>query len=516
MTTGAKEAGRTSPVGRLTESTVRMRPAERVTRPEAALLVAAALAGIALRFWVMHLPLRVLDSDEAVVGLMARHLVHGREFPVMYWGQGYGGTIEPMVSAALFAVFGSSVLALKATSLILSAVATLLLVPVGTRLVGARAARLGAAAFWVSTANYIVWSTKARGFYWALMILGLLVVLVATRLADHPERRRDWVALGLLAGLGWWTNPQIVYFLVPTILWLVWRLRGDALRGVVAVPAFLVGATPWLVWNLQHGWLSLKPASQPVPFSPPKNLWRFFVEGVPVSIGFVSTRGWVFPALKGLYIAVMVAAVVGAVRSGRRYLYVLAVLATYPFLFAMFPQSWAVGEGRYILFFAPFLWLLIATAARRLPIAAAGLGAVVALTVYGMTVLDATVVQLAPDVPIPERTAPLIRDLERHHDTRVWANYWVAYRISFESGERIIATPLPGEQTRYQPFAEQVSASPQPTRVFVLGSFTETDFTLRASGAPGCWDRSLVGGFTVYRRAAQAPLPPDQCEAATA
>ena len=33
------------------------------------------------------------DSDEAIEGLMARHVLHG-ELPIFYWGQGYKGVPE--------------------------------------------------------------------------------------------------------------------------------------------------------------------------------------------------------------------------------------------------------------------------------------------------------------------------------------------------------------------------------------------------------------------------------------
>src|SRR6478672_2609190 len=33
----------------------------------------------------------LIDSDEAIVGLMARHILHGRELPIWYYGQAYMG-----------------------------------------------------------------------------------------------------------------------------------------------------------------------------------------------------------------------------------------------------------------------------------------------------------------------------------------------------------------------------------------------------------------------------------------
>src|SRR5262249_52903124 len=68
------------------------------------------LAGAALRIVFLRYPL--LDSDQAVVGLMGVHILKG-EFPAFYWGQSYGGTLESFVAALLFSLFGVSRLTLN-------------------------------------------------------------------------------------------------------------------------------------------------------------------------------------------------------------------------------------------------------------------------------------------------------------------------------------------------------------------------------------------------------------------
>ena len=48
------------------------------------------------------------SADQAVVALMARHILEGRGHPVFYWGATYGGTLEPHLLVPLFAVFGAT------------------------------------------------------------------------------------------------------------------------------------------------------------------------------------------------------------------------------------------------------------------------------------------------------------------------------------------------------------------------------------------------------------------------
>jgi predicted membrane-bound mannosyltransferase len=114
--------------------------AEPVTAPRAwwfrTTVVVGILAGIALRIWLLRLPTGVLDGDEAIVGLMARHLLHHHEFTTFYWGQNYGGSLTAIVMAGVFSVFGSSTTTLKAVPIGMSAIAALLVWRLGRRTIG--------------------------------------------------------------------------------------------------------------------------------------------------------------------------------------------------------------------------------------------------------------------------------------------------------------------------------------------------------------------------------------------
>src|SRR5437667_9934818 len=76
-------------------------------------LAVALLVGMALRLAVIASPLGELDGDEAVVGLMARHIAFLGERPVFYYGQPYLGSLEAFSTAPLFVLFDSSTLGLK-------------------------------------------------------------------------------------------------------------------------------------------------------------------------------------------------------------------------------------------------------------------------------------------------------------------------------------------------------------------------------------------------------------------
>ena len=83
-------------------------------------------------------PESYFDSDQAIVGLMAKHLSELRAFPVFNYGQTYLLGVEAWLVAPLFAVFGVSGTVLKLPLLAMNVAITLLLVRTFEREMGLR------------------------------------------------------------------------------------------------------------------------------------------------------------------------------------------------------------------------------------------------------------------------------------------------------------------------------------------------------------------------------------------
>ena len=77
-------------------------------------LVVAALAAalVLLRAWVfIWWEQSHFDADQAVVGLMAKHLIEGRAFPLFFYGQQYLLGVESWLVAPFFLIGGVSIVA---------------------------------------------------------------------------------------------------------------------------------------------------------------------------------------------------------------------------------------------------------------------------------------------------------------------------------------------------------------------------------------------------------------------
>ncbi|MBI2940684.1 MAG: glycosyltransferase family 39 protein, partial [Chloroflexi bacterium] len=150
-----------------------------------ALLLLALAAGLGLRLWLAaRLP---LEADEAVVGLMARHIGRG-ERPVFYYGQTYMGALEAYLIAPVFALLGPSVATLRLVPIALGLVAAWLAYRVGRAYYGERTGLFTGLWFALSPLFLSIWTVKARAGYVETLVFGLACLwLAALPATQHPD-----------------------------------------------------------------------------------------------------------------------------------------------------------------------------------------------------------------------------------------------------------------------------------------------------------------------------------------
>ena len=464
------------------------------------LVGALVLAGVAFRLWILRSRLGLVDGDEAVVGLMARRALDG-SFEAFFWGQEYGGSAEALLVALLLAVRVPGRWAMEAVPIGLHASAAMLAWRIGRRTIDrVGGASLAAGVCWAGSPALLWWSTKERGFYGATLACGLVALLLVLRLVE----RRGWAdaaGLGLALGVGWWSSPQILHFAVPGLVWLAWALRrrlGDLGRTLVlAAPAAVVGALPWLWANAATGLASLEAAPDRRTFGDPLPI--FFQYGVPMVLGLRApiTLAWEPTGARLTYGLVLAGLAVVLVVRPRRLRPVLLALAAYPLIFALLPTTYYYGEPRYLDFLWPLLALLAGAALVRLPVSAraAALAVVVAVTangVAGMVQLEGPPGEPFEDVS-PEPVAELVVALDDLGADRVLADYWVAYRLTWETDGRIVASPL--TDRRDDRLAEAVAAADRPVLVTAVRCERRLHGALAAAGVAfteervaGVWD----------------------------
>lgn len=224
-------------------------------------LVCAAVYRIALllRGWPG------LDSDEAIVGLMARHILLLGERPNFFYGQYYLGPLQAYAAAALFSIFGSSQLTLRLVVLLLTLGFLAAMYAVGRAAYG-RVVGLLVLAWLALGPPYATLreSVAVGGHQEMLLFAALLLLGIWDRLRRPypvPQTRREWyravatyAAIGVLAGLGIWADLLILpVLLVSAVALLVGRRRETlSVCGAALLLSFCIGASPYIIFNITH------------------------------------------------------------------------------------------------------------------------------------------------------------------------------------------------------------------------------------------------------------------------
>ena len=385
---------------------------------------------------------------------MVRHVIDRGELTAFYWGQAYGGTQEVLLTAPLFAIAGSSWLALRLVPIVLSALASLLVWRVGRLTIGEPAARVAAGLFWIWPAFNLYQLTHQYDFYASDVVYSALLLLLALRVVDRPDRVRVGV-FGLVLGLAFWQTVQIVPLAVPVIGWTIWK-QPRCLRHVwTALPPAALGALPWIIWNAEHGWKSL---AQPPYGDYARSLRLLASPSLPMMLGLrapFSARLLVPPAalMYVIYLGLAALLAYGALRARGNVTILYASAAVFPFVYASSPKTiLALGIPRYITVVTPIMALLVAQLAVTYWRGVAVLAVACLVSVVTVQRMDAwfrgvpsktnNARGLGPRHAVqwvPRSLGKLTSALDALGVHRVYADYWLAYRLDFDSKERIVA-----------------------------------------------------------------------------
>jgi hypothetical protein len=183
------------------------------------------------------------DSDQAIMGLMAKHLIEGRAFPVFMYGQNYILGVQAWMAAPMFLLFGVSVTSLKLPLLIINVAVAVLLVRLIAEETGLRPslAAIASAPFILPAPGTAASLVEASGGNLEPFLYVILMWIT---------RRNAWLC-GVILGFGFMQRPFVIYGLMALLcVWFAQRklFTRDGLEDVVRV---VVGAAA--MWGVIQG-----------------------------------------------------------------------------------------------------------------------------------------------------------------------------------------------------------------------------------------------------------------------
>lgn len=219
-------------------------------------LICLLFCAILLRVLLLVLGWPALDSDEAVIYLMASHIADKGEHPIFFYGQYYMGSFEAYFEAILFRLFGFSVLAMRLGMVSLFIGFLISLYTLTSRLYSKRFALFTVGFLSLGTAMMLLRQIKAIGGYEEIILLGALLFLLSFVLASSTSLR-VWqrVSLywlwGVLAGFALYSDLLIAPYVLMAGLLLLFRWRTLFTWAMwVVIFGLVIGALPMIYYNL--------------------------------------------------------------------------------------------------------------------------------------------------------------------------------------------------------------------------------------------------------------------------
>lgn len=473
-------------------------------------LLAAGLAlvfafGLGLRIWMTTQPLGALDSDMAILGLMAQEVQRGH-FSIFHWGQYYGGAQETYLAALLGIFTGVNKFVLQLTTIILAFGACVSLWFATKEVVNQRAAWFASVLFWVWPGPFVWWSVKIGSNYWFASMVALISVYLLARLRHRDVTSNQFILLGIALGMTVWANPQAAYIIIPAVIAyssVIWKNR-TLVHWIFA--GGVLGGAPWVISNIGTRFQSLKPAGGTTG-DVGRGVNNFFTDLAPQVFGFKVPFDGRF-LLGGFGVALCVAIglliVIGPLRLKAKPWLPWGALIGGSALFVL--TQWALyqSQPRYTFWLAPWLLMIVGALVAALPRRGIIVFAAVIAVASSTTTAQAVVMNKSPlvgyralDVPTPTNDSELLSLLDDLNVTRAYSDYWIAYRVTFETNKRIIVTPYYTD--RHPPYTDAVKASGKPAHIFMSSSLFLNRFLDYCNSVGAQCPTTERGGYTVIR-----------------
>lgn len=529
------------------------------------LLIAAILSAIALKVALLMADVIQMNADEAIVALMARHILKGAR-PIFFYGQAYMGSLDALLVALGFRFFGEHVAVIRGLQVLLYVMTIITTYMLGKEVY--RSSAVGVLAAWflaIPTVNMTLYTTVSLGGYGEAILLGNSILLLTLWIANSiKEKKRYFLSLflffwGVLCGFGFWVFGMTLVYSIPSFVYLGYYLvrnarkqQEDSIKFIefirllmVIVVGVMLGSLPWFFYAFQYGFQSLVSELGGSAIASVENIpWiknffmhiiNFLLFGIPVIIGLRPPWGTSWLAMPLLPLAMIFWSFVVVYTFGRlrfsiknrdALMLLLGVCATLIAGFIMTPFG-ADPSGRYFLPIGIIISLMGASAIhsmqarwQRWAWGVFGIilvynlwGTIQCARVYppGITTQFDAITQINHDFD-----KDLIDFLLSEGERTGYTNYWVAYPLAFHSCEQLIFVPrLPYHQdfrytdrdNRYKEYEAIVNASPKVAYITTnhpqLNQYLRNKFTELGIH----WKEKYIGDYQIFYALSSAIRP---------
>ncbi len=417
------------------------------------------------------------NADEAIVGLMAKHILAG-ERPIFFYGQVYMGSLDAYLIAFFFKLFGVQVFWIRFVQVTLFSI-TLLEFFLFTQIVFENKLITFTSTLFLAfpVVNVVLYTTVSLGGYGEAFVLGMAVLLLAALfvktnwILSNPQKMRLLPLVGLTMGLGLWANALSLLLAVPAVMMIlitiiknkcgIWILfKQLVLIGI----GFLVGASFWIYGFFNNGGVLVEEMFGSAVSVETFSFWdrvinhlvSFFLFAPTVVFGFRPpwSVDWILLALIPLVILFWIITIKKTIKSQYSSFQIMAIITVVGsgvlvFIGFVFTSFGVDPSGRYFLPFVFLLSMMVGLALNANRSDKLYLGLFVFVLVYqmaGSLILmnkqPKITTQFFKPAQVQQEYMPELVDfLISKNEFFGYSNYWVSYPLAFLSDEKIISIP---------------------------------------------------------------------------
>lgn len=458
------------------------------------------------------------NGDEAVAGLMAKHIAEGRDYPLFFYGQSYFGALEPYLNALLYRLVGFLPNLIFVLPVLFGAVTVWLEFKLAQEFGRDDVALMSALVLSLAPGALLDGTLSAAGGFGLALVLELSATVLFLRIycADRINEG-FFLCFSAISGMLFWVwQIYIPIFLVLILLLLASQPRVDSKLALSGGALFVAASSPLWFYNLTHGaatfveifdkFAAADTTSGPLEFAKSfvgNRLWNL--------AGYV--QSWLSSIGGGglvLLVAIMLGMPLAFVAFRTQSRHKNSILTTALMLTGIAAVAFLAGHRspRY-LYIMPYLMTPLAFFGWR----HLGRPALMAVTVVALLGSLVSIEQLYLASQPKAKLSAIICSIESTHLSYGYSDFWDAYPITFLSGEQIIISPTiatsGGERTdRYRPYTAIVNSSPQAFALVPQDSPDLSDIKQLAGQVPIQFglQRETLPGLDLYFPLNQDPL----------
>lgn len=497
------------------------------------IVIIILVLGIILRslFLIRSLYFLPVSTDEAYVGLMAKHILIG-EFPLLYWGTGYQGPLESYLAAPIIALIGLTRLSVRLIPFLFSILFLFVTYILARRLFDKETAVFSLLFVSIPPAYLLMSGVLAISPYdHLILIVGSLILLISytTVYRGHMEINPRVFITGLLGGIGFWMHMIVAPYILTSLIIIIVgflsikyrplskRIFTGAVGIISYVIGFFIGSLPLWIHNIPNHFESFRLArstSLTGMFERLKSLSSFTLPSI---VGFHSpyyidsTHFFHLSKILSIFLLgvfiIIAVLLLYSIRRNRSisFLILFSVLVIISFVRTERSNWWSVRYLMPLYNAFPILCGYTVAKIRKSSKVLSGFVIIIILLsnlhgiigIYKIWGGKDTVERLL-DLPY---TGKLIGFLKKERIKGVYVHYWLSYRLNFESDEEIIFSPAYDERFgRYRPpYLDRVSSEDNVAYLFYRGfGIPEENFEENLKALGGSYKKEEIGPYTIF------------------